>query len=215
MENNTPETQISIYDKGKVKKYYESYKNYIIFFVIALFLLFAFFSFYTDEKSKKRTSLSESLIEAKIDLEKDNTNKALISLKKIIYLNDSTYSTLSFFLTLDQNLIKDYTELSILFDHLLKNNEFKKEMRNLLIYKKAIFNSNFATESALLEEIKPLINKDSIWKSHALLLLGDYFVSKEEYLKAKDFYTQVLNVKNTLQNHYDEATIKLEKIAEK
>ncbi len=215
MENNTPETQISINDKGKVKKFYVSYKNYIISFIVALFFLFAFLSFYADAKIKKRTSLSENFIEAKIDLEKDNIKKALISLKKIVYMNDSTYSTLSFFLILDQNLIKDYTEMSILFDHLLKNNEFKTEMRNLLIYKKAIFNSNFATESALLEEIKPLINKDSIWKSHALLLLGDYFVSKEEYLKAKDFYAQVLNVKNTLQNHYDKASNKLRKIAKK
>jgi hypothetical protein len=215
MVDNIREAQINTSEMSRFKKFYTSYKNYIIFLFITLFLLFASYSFYIDTKNKKRISLSENFIDAKINLQKENKNDALILLKEIIYLNDSTYSTLSFFLILDQNLIEDYTEVSILFDHLLKNNKFKKEMKYLLIYKKAIFNSNFATESALLEEIKPLINEDSIWKSHALLLLGDYFVSKEEYLKAKDFYTQVLTTKNSLRNHYDKATNKLGQIAEK
>jgi len=215
MENNEPQTQLNINEKGSLKKFYSLNKNYIISLVIFLFILFISFSFYSDRKDKKRIVLSENFIEAKIDLDKKNTNKAISSLKNIIYSNDSTYSTLSFFLILDQNLIEDYTELSLLFDHLLKNNEFKKEMKNLLIYKKAIFNSNFATESALLEEIKPLTNKDSIWKSHALLLLGDYFFSKKEYIKAQDFYTQILLIKNLPSNHYDQAKKKLGTISEK
>ena len=32
----------------------------------------------------------------------------------------------------------------------------------------------------LIEILKPIINSDSIWKSHSLLLLGDYFLSKDE-----------------------------------
>ena len=34
----------------------------------------------------------------------------------------------------------------------------------------------------LLETVKPLINSETVWKPHALLLLGDYFASKHEYL---------------------------------
>ena len=64
-------------------------------------------------------------------------------------------------------------------------------VRNLLIYKKLLFNSNLANESELLEEVKPLLNSETLWKPHALLLLGDYFASKGEYLKAKEFYTQI------------------------
>ena len=49
------------------------------------------------------------------------------------------YSTLSFFVILNQNLITDYNELlRSMFDHLLTNNEFDKEIRNLLVYKKAL-----------------------------------------------------------------------------
>ena len=68
------------------------------------------------------------------------------ALKEIFFANDSTYSTLSFFLMLNQNLISDPNEISSFYDHLLKNNKFDKEIRNLLIYKKALFNANFVEE---------------------------------------------------------------------
>ena len=96
---------------------------------------------------------------------------------------------------------------------MLSNNTFDKETKNLLIYKKAILNSNFTDESRLLEEIKPLLNADTLWKPHALLLLGDYFVSKKEYLKAKQFYIQLLSINNLQKDLYDHAKFQLSSIA--
>ena len=78
-----------------------------------------------------------------------------------------------------------------------------------MIYKKALFYSNFVNESELLNGIKPLLNTENLWKPHALLLLGDYFVSKKEYLKAKEFYTQVLYIKNLQKDLYDQARSQL------
>ena len=109
----------------------------------------------------------------------------------------------------ESNLITDFKELSALFDHLLKNNRFPKEVKNLLIYKKALFNSNFINESKFLEDIKPLLNKETLWRPHALLLIGDYFLSKKEYIKAKEFYTQILLIKNLQKDFYDQARSKL------
>ena len=100
-----------------------------------------------------------------------------------------------------------------LFDNLLSNNKYEKEIRNLLIYKKALYNSNYMNESELLEETKSLVNKDSIWKPYALLLLGDYFISKKEYRKAKDFYTQILSINNLQKEIYDQAKYQLKHIA--
>ena len=37
---------------------------------------------------------------------------------------------------MDQSLISDDQEVLTLFDHLLENNKFDKEFKNLLIYKK-------------------------------------------------------------------------------
>ena len=79
-----------------------------------------------------------------------------------------------------------------LFDHLLENNKFDKEIRNLLLYKKALYKSNYVDELKLLEEIKPLLNnKESVWRAHALLLLGDFYFSKKEYIKAKIFISEI------------------------
>ena len=96
-----------------------------------------------------------------------------------------------------------------MFDHLLENNKFENEVRNLLIYKKSLFNSNFTNESELLEEVKPLLNSETLWRPHALLLLGDYFVSRGEYLKAKEFYTQILSINNLQKDLYDQAISQL------
>ena len=139
----------------------------------------------------------------------EKKNEALNTLKKVIYANDPTYSTLSFFLILNQNLISDYKEISTLYDHLLENNKFEKELRNLLIYKKALFDSNFVIESELLESIKPLLNTDTLWKPHALLLLGGYFMSKGENIKAKEFYQQILSINNLHKDLYDQAKSQL------
>ena len=96
-----------------------------------------------------------------------------------------------------------------MFDHLLANNKFTKEERNLLIYKKALYNSNFVSESELLEFTKPLLNEETFWKPHALLLLGDYFVSKEENIKAIEFYQKIFDIKNLNQDLYNHARLQL------
>ena len=99
--------------------------------------------------------------------------------------------------------------MSNLFEHVLKNNKFEKEVENSIIYKKLLFQANFVSEQELLESIKPLINKDSIWKPHALMLVGDYFFFKEEYLKAKEFYIQILGLKNIQNELYKQARSQL------
>ena len=130
-------------------------------------------------------------------------------LKEVIFANDPTYSSLSLFLIMNQNLIADYKELSNLFDHLLESNKFSREERNLLIYKKVLLNSNFVDESELLESIRPLINSETEWKSHALILLGDYFVSKGENTKAVEFYQEILTMKNLQKDFYNHASLQL------
>ena len=92
---------------------------------------------------------------------------------------------------------------------MLANNDFDDDIKQLIILKKVIFKSNFANESEMLEEIKPIIKSNSVWKPHVLLLMGDYFVSKKEYLKSKDFYKQILTMKNLHQDFYYKANSRL------
>ncbi|HIM32800.1 MAG TPA: hypothetical protein EYI72_03685 [Pelagibacteraceae bacterium] len=209
MAENFFEAQYDVTKKSKIKKFYESNKILIFSSILILIISFGSLSFYLESKESKKILLSENYVQAKFYLENGNKSEALNTLKKVIFANDSTYSTLSFFLILNQNLISDYKEISILYDHLLENNKFEKELRNLLIYKKALFISNSIIESELLETIKPLLNTDTLWKPHALLLLGDYFMSKGENIKAIEFYQQILSINNLHKDLYNQAKSQL------
>ena len=213
MSENQFETQYDVSKKSRLKKFYEG--NKILIFSTILFLVIAIVSvgIFSETKKKKKILLAENYISAIVYLKKNDKNKAANILKTIIFANDKTYSSLSLFLILNNNLISDHEELSNLFDHVIENNKFDKETRNLIIFKKAIFQSNFVDESVLIELLKPLINTETIWRPHALLLLGDYFVSKQEFLKAKEFYTRILSLQNLNKKMYERARVQLELIA--
>ena len=209
MNEDLIEARYDITKKSKLRRFYEWNKILIFSSIIVLAIILISLGVYFENKEKNKILLSENYVQAKIYLENGNKVEAISLLKKVIFANDPTYSTLSFFLILNQNLVTDHEELSTLFDHLLNNNKFEKEVINLLIYKKALFNSNFISESKLLSDIQPLLNTETLWKPHALLLMGDYFVAKKEYIKAKEFYTQILLINNLQKDFYDQVMSKL------
>ena len=209
MTDNLFEVQYDVTKKSKLKKFYESNKIFIFSIIFILVMFYGSFSFYLENKEKQNILLSENYLQAKIYLEEGDKNKAMNLLKEVIFANDPTYSSLCLFLIMNQNLITDYKELSDLFDHLLENNKFSREVRNLLIYKKALLNSNFVNESELLESIRPLLNTETLWKPHGLILLGDYFVSKGEHMKAKEFYQKIFTIKNLQKDFYYHASSQL------
>ena len=215
MPENLFETRYDLTKKSKLREFYESNKILIYSSIITLIIIFASYSYYQVSKEKKKILLSENYIQAKIYLESGNKTEALEILKKVIFSNDPTYSTLSFFMILNENLVNETNEVSRLFDYLLENNKFDKEIRNLLLYKKALFKSNYVEELKLLEETKTLLNnEESVWRAHALLLLGDFYFSRKEYIKAKDFYIQTLSIKNLHPDLYVQANSRLAFIAD-
>ena len=213
MTENLIEAQYYVTKKSKLKKFYEKNKIFIFSITFIFFFTLGFFSIYLENQEKKKVLLSENYIQAKVYLDNGNKNKALELLKNVVFANDPTYSTLCFFLIMNQGLITDYKELTVLFDHLLKNNKFSKEQRNLLIYKKALLNSNFVNEEDMLKTLKPLLNNETFWTPHALILLGDYFASKKEYIKAMEFYTKIFTISNLDQDLYKHARSQLTIIA--
>ena len=119
---------------------------------------------------------------------------------KLIKQNDIIYSPLALYFLLDNDLIKNNNKTNELFDELINRTKLKKEIKNLIIYKKALFNSNFVTENDLLKILNPIINSESIWKSHALYLMAEYFYSKNEDQKAREFYNEILTLSNANSN---------------
>ena len=207
------EIKYDVTKKTKIKIFYDKYKiaiySLLCTFILSIFLLFL----YIDHKKDKKILLADGYIKAKIYIKNKENQKAIKILNDLMQSNDNVYSSLAFFLILNENLITDQKEISELFEHILANNDFDEDIKLLIILKKAIFKSNFADESEMLAEIKPIIKSSSVWKPHALLLMGDYFVSKKEYLKSKDFYNQILTMKNLHQDFYYKANSRLSLIS--
>tara|TARA_B110000037_G_C16891543_1_gene412388 strand:- start:335 stop:703 length:369 start_codon:yes stop_codon:yes gene_type:complete len=106
---------------------------------------------------------------------------------------------LSLYFIIDNQLISDELIINNLFDIIIEDVYLKKEIKNLIIYKKALYNADNSTEYEILETLKPIINTNSVWKSHALYLIGEYFYSKNEKQKAKEFFIQIISLKNANQ----------------
>ena len=43
--------------------------------------------------------------------------------------------------------------------------------------------------------LNPILKSESVWKSHALLLMADYFEHKNNLVKSKDFLEEIVNSK--------------------
>ena len=47
----------------------------------------------------------------------------------------------------------------------------------------------------MLTTLNPIVNSDSVWRKMAIELISDYFISKNQTVKASE-YIQLLNSKN-------------------
>ena len=79
---------------------------------------------------------------------------------------------------------------------MLDQTSLDDEIKNLVIYKKALFNADQSLEGDLLNLLNPLINSKSVWKSHALYLMAEYFYAKDQNQKAKEFFNQIISLEN-------------------
>ncbi len=180
----------------KIKNFFiENRKIFVLLIIFIITILIGFFS-YKYIKDKKRETLSNQYNKVVIDFKSGNKSGVVFSLKEIINTNDSTYSPLALYFLIDNNLIEDLDEVNQLFDVIIEKSSVEKEIKNLITYKKALYNSDKINENQLLEILNPLINSNSIWKSHALYLMGEFFYSKKELQKAKEFFNQIISAEN-------------------
>ena len=146
----------------------------------------------------------------------ENGNKSELKsiMKEIINKKDRTYSPLALYFLIDNDIQLTNGEVNNYFDLIINEINLDEEIKNLNIYKKALFNSSFVSENELLLILKPVINSDSLWKPHALILLGEYFLDKNQNQKAKEFFNQILNIENTNEQLKIEAKKRLINIGE-
>ena len=183
--------------KEKIKNFFVNNQKKILIFLITIVLLLITFFGYGEFKDYQREKVSNLFYSTIIDYNDNNKEKTTDKLKQIIKLKDATYSPLSLYFILDNNLIPNPSEINTLFDTLINKTSLDKEIKNLIIYKKGLYNADQVSENELLEILNPIIRSESVWSSHALYLLAEYFYSKDQKLKSKDFFNQIINSKKS------------------
>jgi len=182
--------------KEKIKNFIINKKKTIVSAVIFLLLILFSLLFYQEYKKENRVFLANKYNEAIIENESGDKSKVLESMKEIIEEKDKTYSPLAFYYLVDNDLIKSREEINKYFDILINEIGLDRENKNLTIFKKGLYNSDFAEESELLNILNPVIKSESIWKPHALYLMAEYYLAKKEKQKSKEFFEQLINLED-------------------
>ena len=178
----------------KVKNFLINNKKLLIsFLVFIIFLLISFFIFGEfKERNKIKISNQYNLIVA--EYSKKNSEITKNALIDLINKKDSTYSPLSLYFIIDNALVTNQTKINELFDIIIEEVSLEKEIKNLIIYKKALYNADNSNEIQLLDILSPIINSKSVWESHGLYLMAEYFYSKGEKQKSKEFFNKIISL---------------------
>ena len=181
----------------KIKNFLVNNKSKILTIVISIVVLLLLFFGNGEYKKRDRISVSDEFNSLTIGYNKENNSKILTGLINVIKEKNPTYSPLALYFIIDNGLTDDKNQINEYFDILIEDTSLENEIKNLVIYKKGLYNADIVDEAGILKILKPIINSESVWKSHALYLLGEYFYSKQENQKAKDFFEQIVSLENS------------------
>ena len=184
--------------KEKIKNFFVKNSKYLIFSITAIIILILAYFVYLEINSRNQSKLAEEynyIVNNFNNLQ--NSEQSTERLIRIVEKKNSTYSPLSLYFILDNDLVTEKREINKYFDMVIDIGSLEKEIKNLNIYKKAIYNSNFVDEAELVEILRPITNSDSIWKSHSLFLLAEFFYFKENKAESKKLLNEIINYKNS------------------
>ena len=180
----------------KMKNFFVNYKKQLIILMVVIVLsLFGFF-LYEEYKFGNKEKLANKYNNIITKFEINQKENISSELKEMINVKDKTYSPLAFYFLLDNEMINSTEEINTYFDILINDLDLDDEIKNLTIFKKGLFNSDFVEENELLNILNPLIKSESKWKPHALYLMAEYYFSKKEKQKSKEFFIQIISLEN-------------------
>ena len=193
----------------KIKNFFIKNKKSLITILSSTILIILVYFAFGEVQDRKIKSLAEKYNIILINFNSSNKMDFKNDLVEIINEKNSTYSPLALYFILDNDIQSSNEEINEFFDVIINEVKLDKEIKNLIIYKKGLFNSNFETENNLIKILNPVINSDSVWKSHALYLLAEYFFDKNQKKKSKEFYNKILNYKKSNEKIITEAQKRL------
>ena len=180
----------------KVRNFFINNKSKIISTIVILIIILVGAYSFDSYKTNKKKEISNKFNSVTLAHSENTKEITIQNLIEIINEHDPTYSPLSLYFIIDNKLILNQSKINSYFDTLIEKTSIDEEIKNLIIYKKALFNSDTAQESDLLNILNPLINSKSVWKSHALYLMAEYFYSKDQKQKSKEFFNQIANLED-------------------
>ena len=151
---------------------------------------------YNELKKRNKIKLATLYNSIVIDYELKNKKKTIKELTFLINEKDNTYSPLALYFIIDKELIDNKDDVNDLFNIIIDKTNLELEIKNLVIYKKALYNSDIIDENDLINILNPIINSDSVWKSHALYLIAEYFYSNNQKIKSKEFFKKIMTLSN-------------------
>ena len=181
----------------KVRNFFNKNKIKIISILLSIVIVLIGAYSFDKYKTNQKIEISDKFNSITLTYSENTKDYTVKNLVEIINEKDPTYSPLSLYFIIDNELISDQGELNSYFDILIEKTSLDEEMKNLVIYKKALFNADQADEGQLLSILNPLINSKSVWKSHALYLMAEYFYSKDQKQKSKEFFNQIVSLESS------------------
>ena len=180
----------------RVRNFFINNKNKIISTIVVLIIVLVGAYSFDSYKTNKKKEISNKFNSTTLAYSENTKDLTVQKLVEIINEQDRTYSPLSLYFIIDNKLISNQSEINSYFDVLIEKTSLDEEIKNLVIYKKALFNADEAQENDLLNILNPLINSKSVWKSHALYLMAEYFYSRDQKQKSKEFFNQIANLED-------------------
>ena len=180
----------------RVRNFFINNKNKIISTIVVLIIVLVGAYSFDSYKTNKKKEISNKFNSTTLAYSENTKDLTVQKLVEIINEQDPTYSPLSLYFIIDNKLISNQSEINSYFDVLIEKTSLDKEIKNLVIYKKALFNADEAQENDLLNILNPLINSESVWKSHALYLMAEYFYSQDQKQKSKEFFNQIASLED-------------------
>ena len=180
----------------KLKNFLISKRKQLITLLILIILILISFFGYQEFNTRSKEKLANKFNQIVTNFENEKKQNINSNLIEIIRTKDKTYSPLAFFFLLDNDLISSNQEINSYFDLLINDVSLDKEIKNLTIYKKGLYNSDFVDENQLLDILNPVIKSESIWKPQAMYLMAEFYLAKNQKQKSKDFFEQVTNIEN-------------------
>ena len=181
----------------KIKKFFLENKNKLVSLILIIILCLSGFFGYEEFNKRQRISISNEFNSVIMNFSDKNKKITINKLENLVKKKDPTYSPLALYFIIDNKLIIDNEKINNLFDILIQETSLKKEIKNLIIYKKALLNAEQYDEGKMLSILNPVINSDSVWKSHALYLMAEFFYFKRDYQKSKEFLNQIINLEQS------------------